>query len=266
MGDTRKLAELTGPQTLEVLGDDSILVVPIGAIEHHGPHLPLVTDALTAESVATAAVSAAVAAGLDVWQLPTISVGKSDEHHWASGTLWLRAETLLDTLVDLGRSVAATPARKLVFLNGHGGNVAMLGVALREIRRHFGLMTFAMPAMRVPDEGPELGAADEEGIGIHGGWAETSIVLHLRPDLVRTDRLVRNVPAGLGAWEQLGFNGKPVAFGWLSDDFGPLGIVGDATTASADAGKRIFEHSTDEAVAALGEIDRFELPPRTRLS
>lgn len=259
MGENRKLAEMAGPQTLEVLEESSVLVVPIGAIEHHGPHLPLITDALTAEAVSHAVVPAAAAAGVDAWVLPTMSVGKSDEHHWASGTLWLNATTLLDTLVDLGRSVAATPARKLVFVNGHGGNVAMLGVALREIRRRFGLMTFAMPAMRVPDL-PEQ--ADEDGIGIHGGWAETSMVMHLRPDLVREGELVRNVPPGLGDYEQIGFNNKPVSFGWLSDDFGPLGIVGDATTATADAGKQIFEHSVGQALAALAEIDAFQLPPR----
>ena len=258
---TRKLAELTGPQTLEMLDEESVLVVPIGAVEHHGPHLPLITDALIAESVAHAAVPRTVESGLDAWILPTVSVGKSDEHCWASGTLWLEAGTLFDTLVDLGRSVAGTPARKLVFLNGHGGNVAMLGVALREIRKRFGLMTFAMPAMRVPAD-PD--APDEDGIGIHGGWAETSMVMHLRADLVRSDHLVRNVPAGLGDYEQIGFNGKPVAFGWLSDDFGPLGIVGDATTASADAGKRIFEHSVGEAVSALAEVGHFQLPARTR--
>ena len=261
---TRKLAELTGPQTLELLTESSVLVVPIGAIEHHGPHLPLITDALMAESVASAIVPQAVAAGIDAWQLPTFSVGKSDEHHWASGTLWLTATTLLETLVDIGRSVATTPARKIVFLNGHGGNVAMLGVAVREIRRRFGLMTFAMPAMRVPDD-PEL-PSSEEGLGIHGGWAETSAVMHLRPDLVRPELFAANVPPGMSGYEQIGFNGKPVAFGWLSDDFGPSGIVGDPTTASAAAGDRIIKHSTAEGLAALAEIDRFTLPPRSRLS
>ena len=97
---TRKFAELTGPETLEMLEADSVLVLPIGAIEHHGPHLPLITDALMAESAADALVSRAVEAGIDAWQLPTMSVGKSDEHSWASGTLWLNASTLMETLVD----------------------------------------------------------------------------------------------------------------------------------------------------------------------
>jgi creatinine amidohydrolase len=165
--------------------------------------------------------------------------------------------------VDIGRSVATTPARKLVFVNGHGGNVAMLGVALREIRRRFGLMTFTMPALRVPDD-PDLPAA-EEGLGIHGGWAETSAVMHLRPELVHPEFFAANVPPGLGHYRHIGFNGKPIAFGWLSDDFGPSGVIGDPTTANAEAGARIFEFSRAQTLAGLQEIGRFSLPPRPGL-
>jgi creatinine amidohydrolase len=222
---TRRFDELAGSDVATVLTPASVLVVPIGAIEHHGPHLPLVTDALVAEAVATAAVDSAVAAGLDAWLLPTLSVTKSDEHHWAPGTLWLRAETLLDTLVDLGRSVAATPARKLVFVNGHGGNVD--------------------------------GRPDEKGLGIHAGYAETSVLLHLRPDLVHPDRFARNVPEHFGEYEHIGFNGYPVSFGWLSDDFGPTGVIGDPTGATAEAGAAMFSESVAFVASALAEIGRF---------
>ncbi|MDX6234398.1 MAG: creatinine amidohydrolase [Nocardioidaceae bacterium] len=259
---TRKFAELTGPETLEMLEADSVLVLPIGAIEHHGPHLPLITDALMAESAADALVSRAVEAGIDAWQLPTMSVGKSDEHSWASGTLWLNASTLMETLVDLGRSVATTPARKLVFLNGHGGNAALLQVANRELRRRFGLQTFTMPALRVRAASGGSGEPEEHGLGIHGGYSETSIVMHLRPDLVHEDRFVTTLPLEFADYEHIGFNGKAVTFGWLSDDFGPHGIVGDPTGANADAGKRMFEESVDAGLEALQEIDRFSLPPR----
>jgi len=259
---TRKFAELTGPETLEMLEADSVLILPIGAIEHHGPHLPLITDSLMAESAAHVLVPRAVEAGIDAWQLPTMSVGKSDEHSWASGTLWLNASTLMETLVDLGRSVATTPARKLVFLNGHGGNVALLQVANRELRRRFGLQTFTMPAMRVRAGSGAAGEPEEHGLGIHGGYSETSIVMHLRPDLVHEDRFVTTLPLEFADYEHIGFNGKAVTFGWLSDDFGPHGIVGDPTSASADAGKRMFEESIDAGLEALQEIDRFSLPPR----
>lgn len=259
---TRKFAELAGPDTATALTERSILVLPTGAIEHHGPHLPLVTDALVAEASATAAVEAAAARGLDVWQLPTLSVTKSDEHSWATGTLWLRASTLFETVVDIGRSVAMTPARKLVFMNGHGGNVALLNVANRELRRRFGLQTFFMPASNVPSAAGADGAPDELGLGIHGGYAETSLVMHLRPDLVHPERQPRNVPEEIAGLKYIGFNAKPVSFGWLSDDFGPSGVIGDPTGASAAAGKAMFERGVATAVEILAEIDGFELPAR----
>ncbi|BDZ63812.1 creatininase family protein [Agromyces mangrovi Wang et al. 2018] len=146
---SRRLDERSGPWVAEHLTADSMVVVPTGAIEHHGPHLPLATDRIMAEAVAAAAVERAAAAGVDAWLLPSLAYTKSDEHAWAAGTMWLSAETFHATLVDLGRSIAATPARRVVFLNGHGGNVAPLGVALRELRRRFGLQTF-LTGIRVP--------------------------------------------------------------------------------------------------------------------
>ena len=254
---TRLLAELSGPATARVLGPESVLVVPTGAMEHHGPHLPLITDALIAESVATAAVERAAAAGLDVWQLPTLTYTKSDEHSWASGTVWVSWQTLMSTLVDIGRSVAATPARRLVFLNGHGGNTALLGVALREIRRLHGLLTFAMPAgVQIAGAGGEH-EPDEHGLGIHAGYGETSLVLHLRPDLVDMSQARRTVPEHIGALTHLGFHSTPAQFGWLSNDFGPDGVIGDPTGATAAAGAALFDASVDRAVGVLTEIAAF---------
>lgn len=258
----RLFAELSGPAVSTTLTERSILIVPIGAIEHHGPHLPLITDALMAEAAATGAVAAGVEAGLDLWQLPTLSVGKSDEHYWAPGTLWLSASTLMSVLEDVGRSVATTPANKLVFVNGHGGNVALLQVAVRQLRRMFGLQTFVMPAMRIAAGSGKDGEPDEFGQGIHGGYGETSAVMHLRPDLVDESLFARNVPEYMADFEQIGFNAKPVSFGWISNDFGPSGVIGDPTGANAEAGKRGFEASVALAVEALREIDRFTLPPR----
>ena len=258
---TRLLAELSGPAVAETLTADSVVVIPTGAVEHHGPHLPLVTDALLAESLARAAVDQGVAEGLDLWLLPTLTYTKSDEHHWAPGTMWLSYETLMSTLVDLGRSVAATPARKLVFMNGHGGNSALLQVANRELRRRFGLVTFSMPAgIQTAGTGGTDGA-DELGQGIHAGHGETSLVLHVRPDLVHMDRAERHVPEHLASLEYLGINGKPVSFGWLSDDFDDSGVIGDPTQATAEAGRAIFEASVAGSVAALHEIAAFRHRP-----
>ena len=106
---SRDLVNLSGPAANAALTEDSILVLPTGAIEHHGPHLPLSTDFLMADLIGRAVVESAASAGQDVWLLPPLAYTKSDEHHWAPGTVWLTWDTLMQTVVDIGRSVAATP-------------------------------------------------------------------------------------------------------------------------------------------------------------
>lgn len=254
---TRKWADLSGPALASVLTDRSIAVLPIGAIEHHGPHLPLRTDALIAESVAEAAVERAAAGGIDAWLMPTISYAKSDEHHWAPGTVWLEGTTVLEQLIEIGRSVAMTPVRTIVFVNGHGGNVMLLGWANRELRRRFGLRTFSMPS-GVGGAGDGIdGRPDELGQGIHAGFGETSVVMHLAPHLVADEMPERNVPEHIASLTHIGFNGKPVMFGWCSDDFGGGGVIGDPTGANAARGRELFERGVDFVTSALGEIDGF---------
>jgi creatinine amidohydrolase len=209
---SRDLADLSGPALASALSAESIVVLPIGAIEHHGPHLPLATDWLMADLVSKDVVAAAVEAGLDVWRLPAIAYGKSDEHHWAPGTMWVDWETLMRTAVALGDSVANTPARTLVFYNGHGGNLALLQVALREIRKRTGLRTFLMGVgMQRGFDAPE--GLDERGFGIHGGHEETSLIAYLRPDLVDLAKAERWVPDHLADLELVRFNGGAVQFG-----------------------------------------------------
>ena len=252
---SRLLAELSGPALAATLTEDSVIVIPTGSIEHHGPHLPLFTDLLMAEQVSFAAVDAAVAAGVDAWLLPSLAYMKSDEHHWAPGTMWLRYDTVMETLIDIGRSIAATPAKKVVFLNAHGGNIAILQVAIRELRRQFGLQTFVAGFPIEAGDG-ETGP-DELGFGIHAGFGETSLILHLRPDLVDLELGVRSVPEHLASFEHVGFANKPVVFGWTSDDFGTDGTVGDPTGANAAHGKVIFDASVALMTESLVEIARF---------
>lgn len=253
---TRLLTDLPQPAVAELLDDDSIVVQPIGALEQHGAHLPLNTDLVVPEAIATAAVERAAAAGVDAWLLPPLAASKSDEHHWSAGTIWLEASTLWNTLLDIGRSVAATGAGSLVFVNGHGGNTALLGVVNREIRRRHGLRTFSM-GVGVQRAGDGVDGPDEHGMGIHAGHSETSVMLALRPDLVRMEAAVRSVPEHIATYETIGFNGFPVSFGWTSDDFGETGVIGDPTGATAEYGRVLLEEGTDFVVRALTEVSRF---------
>lgn len=254
---TRLLAELPQPAIAEVLTDSSVLVQPIGALEQHGPHLPLSTDLVIPEMIGERAVERAVAAGVDAWLLPPIAASKSDEHHRYAGTVWMEASTIWNTLVDIGRSLAATRARTLVFLNGHGGNLALLQVVNREIRRRFGLRTFSMGTGTQRAAAGEGGEPDEHGMGIHAGHSETSVMLALRPDLVDMSRAVRNVPEHIAGFETIGFNGYPVSFGWTADDFGDVGVIGDPTGASAAYGEQLVEEGVAFVAKALAEISVF---------
>jgi creatinine amidohydrolase len=255
---TRRLAELRAPQVAERLSPRSIIVQPLGAIEQHGPHLPFDTDLVIAGDVADAAV-AEVGDALDCWLLPPLAYTKSNEHAWSAGTVWLSATTLLAVLDDIGRSVATLPARKLVFFNGHGGNSALVGVANRELRLQYGLMTFlAHPGMPVDQGGAGSANVDELGMGIHGGTDETSMMLHLRPERVDMTVATRNVPEWMAGNRHVRFGGR-VGFGWLSNDFGADGHIGDPTAATAERGKELFEGSVRAFGEALAEVAAFEL-------
>jgi creatinine amidohydrolase len=171
--------------------------------------------------------------------------------------MWLTWETMMNTIVDLGNSIAATPANKVAFFNGHGGNLALLQVACRELRRRFGLQTFLLGPIVPPMSGAEGDGPDELGLGIHGGHSETSLIMHIRPDLVDLSLAKRSVPEHLADFEHIGFK-KAVSFGWLSNDFGTDGVLGDPTGANAAYGAVLFEHSVAQAASAFAEIARFD--------
>ncbi len=251
----RSFADLRGPEVGARLTEHSILVQPLGAIEQHGPHLPLSTDSVVATAVAEATIDD-VGDELDAWLLPTLQYTKSNEHAWSPGTVWLSATTLLAVLDDIGRCIATTPAKRLVFLNGHGGNSALLGVALREIRLNHGLMTFLTHPGMPADQGGVSPAA-ELGMGVHGGIDETSIMLHLAPELVDLSNVERRVPEKLADNTHVRFGGR-VSFGWLSNDFFPDGYIGDPTQADPTLGKTLFEGAVRNFGDALREVATFD--------
>ncbi len=251
---TRRLSELRASDLADHIRVDSILILPVGAVEQHGPHLPFNTDLVIAQACAEAVVDRA-GDELDLWLLEPLAYTKSNEHAGTPGTVWLGPQTMLAVLDDIGRSLATTPARKLAFLNGHGGNSSLLNVACRELRLHHGLETFLLHPSIPPDQGGPS-AAEESGMGVHGGVDETSLMLHLRPDLVRMDLASRRVPEHLANNEQVRFGGA-VSFGWLASDFGPGGHIGDPTLASAERGASAHAATIDRLIRAFGEIKRF---------
>jgi len=258
----RLLTELSAPAISAALGPDSVLVLPTGALEQHGPHLPVATDLITAQSLAERAVEQ-FGEELDLWLLPPLAYTKSNEHAWSAGTFWLSAATLTAVLGDIARCVAMTPARRLAFLNGHGGNSALLQVAARDIRLETGLRTFTLHPRLPADQGGDS-PAGELGMGVHGGLDETSVMLHLRPELVDMSKADRWVPEHLDSYRHVRFGGS-VSFGWSSDDFGPSGVIGDAREATAALGAARAEGMVAYLGEALAEVARFDpAPPVSR--
>lgn len=255
MSSSRELSALRAPELPAALTKDSIIVLPLGAIEQHGPHLPLNTDFVVADEVSKAAVSH-VGEETNAWILPTLPFTKSNEHAWSAGTMWLSATTLMAVLDDIARSIASTPAKKILFVNGHGGNSALTAMMNREIRLKWGLQTFLAHPHMPADQGG-TSAASELGMGVHGGMDETSVMLHLRPELVDMSLAVRRVPEKLAEKQHVRFGGR-VAFGWLSNDFFPEGHIGDPTGANAEIGLQMFSSAVNSLGDALREISRFD--------
>lgn len=249
---------LAGMSTTDIAAmpkESTVVVQPIGAVEQHGPHLPVVTDALVAEWVAGRAAELAPAGQAAV--LPPLSYGKSNEHGGWPGTVTLSAETLLAVCKDVGRSLAATGFTRLVFVNGHGGNPGLLEVAARDIRAETGLLVFVatIPRFGVP-AGVDLPAP---GFDVHGGHVETSVLLHLAPETVRMDRAA---PGGTHLLELFPADGGLALSGalptaWLSADLTDNGVIGDPRGASPEVGRVIAEHWATRLATAYGRIASF---------
>jgi creatinine amidohydrolase len=143
-----------------------------------------------------------------------------------------------------------------VLLNGHGGNTTLLVTALRELRLRFGFKTFLTHPSLPPAYGG-TSTEDELGMGIHGGLNETSVFMHLRPDLVDLSFAQRRVPESLAENRHVRFGGS-VSFGWLSNDFHPDGYIGDPTGASADRGRDLFTGAVATLCAQMEEISSFD--------
>ncbi|MGI9333556.1 MAG: creatininase family protein [Gammaproteobacteria bacterium] len=236
-----------------------VALVPLGAIEQHGPHLPLSTDAVIAEEVAERAAAMA-AERVRIIVLPCQNIGQSIEHVDFPGTLTAPTETLLQSWAAIGEGVHRAGLRKIVFLNAHGGQPQVMEIVVQDLRVRFGLFAVASSwwLMGLPDIG-----IDEEEIrhGIHGGLIETSMMQYLRPQHVRMTHAgnFRSVLPGLEArYEQLRLLGG-VSAGWQAQDLHPLGVAGNAAAATPEMGAAIVDHVVARFATLLVEVSDYEL-------
>jgi creatinine amidohydrolase len=236
-----------------------IAVLPVCAIEQHGPHLPVSTDTSIGEGLVNAMLKK-LPGGLPVTVLPTQSIGKSNEHIHSPGTLTLSYETLARVLIDIGDSVARAGVRKLILANSHGGNIAVNDIVARELRIKHSMLCVSASWARL---GQPAGVFSEfeATFGIHGGEMETSVMLALAPENVKMEKAKKfhSIQEKLvGAGNHLRAHG-PNAFGWLAQDLNPEGAVGDAGLATAEKGHLAINTMTDKFIELLAEVHAFDV-------
>jgi creatinine amidohydrolase/Fe(II)-dependent formamide hydrolase-like protein len=252
-GSKYLLAELTWPEAEARLKQVDVALLPVGAVEQHGPHLPLDTDAFDADYLARRVAEACSTPKPLV--LPVIPYGVSYHHRDFSGTLSVSPETQARLVYEIGMSVARCGITKLVMVNGHGGNAPALHLAAQMINRDAHIFTCV-------DTGETSDADVQELIGVpndvHAGEIETSTTLAIRPNLVKMNLAPRMVPRFSSRY--LDFASKR-SVGWYAytKKISESGVMGDATKATAEKGQQIWEMMTRRLVELIEDLKRLSL-------
>ena len=238
---------------------EKIAILPLGATEQHGPHLPPETDWIIAESIAERA-RARAGGELNLEVLPVEKVGYSIEHSHDPRTRSLGFEEAAERWISIGEGLSESGTRKLVLLNAHGGNSPLMTIVTTELRARRGMLAVATSWTRFGYP-PDLVSDEERALGIHGGFIETSVMLALRPDLVKMEA-ARDFPSGQARFQRTFKHLRaygPHAFGWMMRDLSPEGAVGNAAAATPEAGEKILERAVTGFLELLADVDRFDL-------
>ncbi|MEZ4861885.1 MAG: creatininase family protein [Caldilineaceae bacterium] len=252
----RNLSHLTWQEVAALDKQEGVVILPVGAIEQHGPHLPTLTDTLLVTHVLEATLRTLPDA-VRAWVLPPVNYGKSNEHTGFPGTISLSAQTLGAVLHDIAASVKAAGFRRLAFINGHGGNSALLEMNARDIRAATGLMCFTLqPGLYISP--PFEVTPQERRLGLHAGELETSLVLAIAPELVHMEKAVQHF-VEFPANETALFLTGSAATAWLTRDWSPTGVFGDATLGTAEKGHALIAAATERLAQLITTISRFEV-------
>lgn len=241
---------------------ETVALLPVAAVEQHGPHLPVGTDAMINRGIVAEALDI-LGPDVPVLILPEQAVGTSFEHEAYPGTLSHEATVLIGIWTAIFDSVRASGIRRALLFNSHGGQAALLQPTAVALRRKGMLAAYTswfwsdLPRHHFPEE--------EWRFGYHGGAIETAMMLHLRPDVVVTSE-IRDFPSSArdiaASGEHLAADpgdGYAGGFGWLSQDLNPYGAMGDARLATAEIGKALVGHAATRLAGLVREVSRLPL-------
>lgn len=245
-----------------------IAVLPVAATEQHGPHLPLSVDSDLAQGIIDASLPH-LPAQVPALFLPVQAIGYSPEHASFTGTLTLKAETVIRLWTDIAESVAATGVKKLLIFNTHGGNVGLLDVVARDLRVRLNLLVYTCSWFNLPllgKDGEDVNtrfSAGEHRFGVHGGQVETAMMRHLKPDTVRMEDAqdFHSASKDRAATFSILGNGKSAKLAWAAQDYNASGAMGNAAAATPEDGRALVESAGRSLAALLTELDI--LPPPT---
>lgn len=251
-------AELTRRDFAGLDLTNAIAVLPVGAIEQHGPHLPVSVDIDLVNAV-IARTLPLVDTRLTVLFLPDAAYGKSNEHIAFPGTLSISAATLMRFWTEIGESVARTGIRRFVLFNGHGGNTPAMEIVARDLRVAHGMRTASCSWYQF-NEAESLVGTNEHVLGLHAGDVETSAMLACSPERVDM-RQAKNFVSAEEGWRRtyryVGAGGATARLGWRIDDLNGEGACGNAAAATAEKGQALLARAATNFAAFISEFDRF---------
>ncbi|HMK82125.1 MAG TPA: creatininase family protein [Candidatus Bathyarchaeia archaeon] len=252
------LGELTADQINEIKKNVEMVLLPMGSAEQHGSHLPISTDSIIAYEISRE-VAKRISSKFTVLVAPLIPIGKSIEHMSFGGTITFETETLTRVVKDVCKSLVKDGFQKIVFVNGHGGNTLLLQDIIRDIRYETGAF------LAIIDWFTGLLAETLEKAGLkpldvfHACYLETSLLMYLRPELVRSDKIESEKPYQYTAdtgYKHLKLDSRTVNFSWLTKDISRKGVIGDPTKASKEDGQKFFNLIVEQICEVLTEIKK----------
>lgn len=257
---SHRWAELTSPEVAAVIERDPVVIVPLGSLEQHGPHLPLATDTDIGLALAEAAAGAADGRGVPVLTTPPVWTGYSPHHMDFAGTITLEPETYLALVGDIAGSLYRHGVRHVLLLNSHGGNAWLAKAAADRIAVRVGRSPVVCTYWDlVADEVAAARRSPPGGMG-HACELETSLQLRLDPARVRTDRLAPSVIPPTSPYHHVEmFASNRVALYKPFKEYSPSGVIGDPTLATPELGERIFQATVEAIVDVCAEIHRGRL-------